>query len=1759
MWFPIILLAGVAVVTGALDHEHAWERGNEYEYLVQSRTVTGLDKLKRQYTGLHIKAKLTVYVKSPEKLQMVLSNPQYAHLHTTLVDGPDTELPDNMLEYREIPMSGKPLEVTVKHGVIRDLLVDRNIPIWELNLLKSLLSQLQIDTQGENAIEMRSAQVPVDENSPVVFTAIEDSVGGKCEVLYEILPLDSDAHREIPDKIPFPDLRGEGYYYDVKKMRNYEKCLQRQMYHDLEDPMVREREEFYKHDKFISELSTTRMLLSGHLKRFTIQSVVTKNHISVRPEKTRPFLGNVHSIIRMTLIKKDKVSSPTFDLFESSNLESTGSLIYTYNNPFSDSENPMLPSVSMNSEQIYSSERTSSSEKRDDQNSFSSSSSDEDHTLYKSNLSPKRLAMHMASMHKKNPLLSFMTVTNEQINLIHDLVHEMAATIQFSNDTRLSVMEQYVYLRNFLRIMSLKQIGELEERLHHRMHADHKNVVWSIFRDAVAQTGTEPALVTVYNWLKTRKVEGIEAARIISNAARYVHEPTKEYVRTFYEMISDPSVLYQTAVNVTAPIAFAEVIRKNYANTYYMTRSLRRLGPMTLRHKVSPEHIEINDVYIPFMEEQLKQGLFESDTSKIQVYIMALGLTGNSKVLSIFEPYIEGKESVSKFHRLLMVSSLATLSKFEPKLVGPIFYKLYSNVNEDHKIRCMSIHRYIILDPPLIMLQRIAKFTNDDSNEDVISAVKSTINSLANTKRPELQDLSTKARSVRHLLNPKEFKRWNSQGYYTDLDYMSIKGLSVQTISSSGIIPSYLQVAVNSIFDSHGLPTVEAGYLVSSAKQLWRHWENEETSHELLKKSRIEKLMQVLQLKSEDLSKLEGHAFINTAHDLLIYPFNSSTVKKISSQLKDFFKRDQQVDLLSFYNTEMMLSFPIESGLPLLYTVDSPMIFKLKAEMRNDELSNKKKTGVLNMYVANKVQEQFGFIAPFERHHYIAGAHVNRMLRLPLEYELEYDLTQRKHDTGALKIRPQTQTSPITVLHLSTVPFTTRQDLRDVQPVSLSRNTHLVLTERKRKTIAERDLISVRVETDNKEIEENVEENNSILQVLLKLREIPDGQYKRMDIIMNPEQLAKSALHINVIHEKIAIDNAVQSHEPESQIMFPLKHVKPNSEKRRQEIVTGFSKSFTSGDVHVVDVNFNLPELEKQNVFTVGWMDSNVDKKSKIYLYWNSQISRKERPTSELYYTLYYTHEMQYSPDTPLNFEHMKKHAPRDKFKAELHYGESSRENKIVVNGSLSRSNQIKDILESSRVVKQCREEMERGYNTLRACQQATELARVKNQLDVSVRGSIINYVEKVVHKILDYLSHLFPHSDVKVTDSEDSDRNVFNIKMILSPIETVPSASLDSSQVDVTFPNMEQTDSEMQELLKENTVYRRKERRASCTVDKDMVFTFDKLLYPVKLGTYKHVLTTTYPRKDPDTRKNITEVDFVALIRNRTDGTKVVALWLDDHVIELEKTSDDITVKVDGAPVHIPQYKSYQLRKDDETIEFNKLPDDSIEVISSKSDIRGLFDGERIQLLVSDRYRNALRGLCGNYDSDPSTDFLTPQNCLMKMPEIFTATYALTDEGYRHEDILENKRKAEFTQCRELPTFRSNNVINDIEAGRSPTHSKFWGYHNNNLKRKYHLNHDSKRSHLERKDLSDGSDVVYRTRVVSEDEEICFTTKPVPMCREGTKSQRSYARDVDLYCQPKNEESLLIKRRIEQGANPDFTRKPISRSRTFHIPGFCE
>lgn len=311
----------------------------------------------------------------------------------------------------------------------------------------------------------------------------------------------------------------------------------------------------------LQQLSVSQIIISGDLKRFTIQSSVTKNQISINPKQSDSFLGTVYSIMKLTLAKRNKISDSMLESQELTNLESTGNLVYTYNHPFSKSEErrPNRPNISQNSGQVQSSERSSEtspccSSSESNETSSSSSSSSSSNKKHVSMLQPET-ALHMAP---NVPLLPYFVGYNgkairlsDKVNVVdvayiilYQITEELQDLNQISSQT---MLEKYTILKNLLRTMNHQEYVELEKQIlrnQDKLDSSSRNDAWNIYCDVVSHAGTGPALLTIANWLKSKKVEGVKAARLLSQMSKNVREPTAAYLKTYFVSTGLQTIVY---------------------------------------------------------------------------------------------------------------------------------------------------------------------------------------------------------------------------------------------------------------------------------------------------------------------------------------------------------------------------------------------------------------------------------------------------------------------------------------------------------------------------------------------------------------------------------------------------------------------------------------------------------------------------------------------------------------------------------------------------------------------------------------------------------------------------------------------------------------------------------------------------------------------------------------------------------------------------------------------------------------------------------------------------------------------------------------------------------------------------------------------------------------------------------------------------------------------------------------------------------------
>lgn len=302
--------------------------------------------------------------------------------------------------------------------------------------------------------------------------------------------------------------------------------------------------------------SSSRVVLSGDLKRFTIQSAVTTHNVFVKNEQPNSFLGFVDSKISLTLVNvMNKVANEI--PINRDNLVSTGNLLYTYNNPLTEIEQGVQhqQTISRNSQEIVSSESSSGGS--------SENQSEGGHILQQkggnsgnSATSSSEEFQHVQALPSLNEAPKFMTPFSlafqddqTKLNLLQEAtthVKQIVQDLQQSNNVvEQGTLQKFANLVNLLRSMNENQMSELEQAVLKSNEQPNENTMnyavedtWSVLRDSVGQVGTGPALLTIIRWVENGKLKGVEGARIIAKIPTSARLPSENYIETVFVSIS---------------------------------------------------------------------------------------------------------------------------------------------------------------------------------------------------------------------------------------------------------------------------------------------------------------------------------------------------------------------------------------------------------------------------------------------------------------------------------------------------------------------------------------------------------------------------------------------------------------------------------------------------------------------------------------------------------------------------------------------------------------------------------------------------------------------------------------------------------------------------------------------------------------------------------------------------------------------------------------------------------------------------------------------------------------------------------------------------------------------------------------------------------------------------------------------------------------------------------------------------------------------
>ena len=298
--------------------------------------------------------------------------------------------------------------------------------------------------------------------------------------------------------------------------------------------------------------------MSGSLRSFTVQSSTTTSKLLVGPRFYDEKNGLLASKMNITLAD---VKETRNDLPSPSNPESTGNLVYVYSNPFSDMEerrigkqdsrnrlaSDSVSSVSSSEEATNNlNPRSVSSSSSSSSSSISSSEEDKNFWQPKPTLkdAPQNplLPMFIGFKGKHIGRSDEMDVVSSSKELISQIANELEDPSNIPNQ---ETLEKFTILSSLVRTMNLEQMEEVgrsvrvssdDLKANDRTQAVKQNA-WSLWKDAVTQAGTGPALLAIKHWIENREIQNLQAMDILSRLPKTARTPTDQYIRELFVSI----------------------------------------------------------------------------------------------------------------------------------------------------------------------------------------------------------------------------------------------------------------------------------------------------------------------------------------------------------------------------------------------------------------------------------------------------------------------------------------------------------------------------------------------------------------------------------------------------------------------------------------------------------------------------------------------------------------------------------------------------------------------------------------------------------------------------------------------------------------------------------------------------------------------------------------------------------------------------------------------------------------------------------------------------------------------------------------------------------------------------------------------------------------------------------------------------------------------------------------------------------------------
>ncbi|KAJ8707494.1 hypothetical protein PYW08_010746 [Mythimna loreyi] len=1755
----LVLAAFIAVVSSGrlseqqLDNQWPWQTGRLYRYEVNTHTLARLQE--GASTGNTFRAQFIIRVKSPGRLLAKLENPQHAQFHQ--------QLPNNMaipsdLKYEAVQNLDKPFEISVEGGRVLGLNLPSVFTLSHENLLKGLISTLQVDLSAYHHV--RNLPNNFDrERQQGLFKKMEADVTGDCETMYTVSPVAAEWRRELPLFVSEEDPM------EITKSKNYGHCHHRVAYHFG----VPEGAEWTgtahntEEKQFISHSAVSRILAG---RQGPIYKAETTSFVTVHPHLYGKQKAQVHSYVRLNLMSVEQDSGVEWEKPEGSRqihtllyAMSTKQMAIHDQSSTSDESSESHEHLNVQLEGLRERVRRSNDQQaRMFNKDWRSSSSSDSSSAYINDDVPRMnepayAALYMSAQPRGDKKQNALNVQK----LLQDIAQQLQNP---SNMPKADFLSKFNILVRIIASMSSEQLAQISRSIEVGRNSNNnvKADMWMIFRDVVVQAGTPPAFTQIKIWIMSKKLQGEEAAQVLSTLARTLRYPTKEIMAQFFELAMNTEVQQQERLNTSALIAATEFIRMGQVNnetahTYYPTHMYGRLAR---KH----DRFVLDDV-LPRLSELLKQAIEAKEWSRALVYIRVIGNLGHPEILYVFSPYLEGRIQVSTHIRVQMIVQLRHLVNQKDKYVRAVLFSIMRNTAEPYEVRVAAILNLFMIHPTAEMMQVMAQMTNDDPSIQVRAVLKNGILTAASLKDPRFWHLSRTAQSVKNIVTLDNLGMQYSNKYFKD-SYVDDEELDNFRVSSyiggdSSVMPKYQRhswmnkLGGRTLENMIGASFSDVQEIVDFIKTIMYEPLKSDATH----KYNAQRISEMLNIKRESQRPLEGSFFFDVSNQERFFSFDEGDLTRLVQDIIDYMKEvEQGVEkhyTKVFNSNQVSVMFPIATGMPFIYKYKEPVVLhvqsKAKGKIDRDPTNRKTLSSFMDkeiqLTVARNVDGNVGFMDTLTNQLAIAGVVKKYQINVPVKLSFHM-----KSGEAKIKVEPLRPDQDYTIGHYSVWPFTTYQKKDTLVPYSQDPATKIVERTRKVHTIDMKlgQQTGTVFHLQGYSHSADFRNAGNLIQALYNMDELLGAR----DIALthyNLRYLGKQSQN-KVVTFTVAYDTLYnQKQNGELGQADIRKDVTPNSGVRREEMVKRVASGINSARVQVVDVSaiFEGP-LKQDYVLTAAIANSPIDRKIQYILFAgrNSVKLGNEQVNAVVKVT---------KPEiSPLNFLEALQKDMKMTYEADIKFGQNGN---IHIQGNTERSKKFTEHLKNHPLAMLVQQEIANGNlyqgTSLKMLIMAHTPDIFKATVTYKNMSPMYMYWSAQALQILKQLSWNTEVNPMKkVADGKlQLEVETFYGERTLRLEMITPSGlvRIDNVQIPMFTPYIVSAYtpfSMIERVLNFETSY---QFQPFCTIDGTRVRTFSNRTYDYELSRSWHLVMQEEYNK---ARGKWDEL--VILARRPTKLQQQI------YISFKTETGKDLEIEILPPKSHkaVVEVKtnSKKISEGDLTIywddvdevpllQYYTLPEGILMLSIRDGRLRLMYDGQRLVLTTQD-YRRTTRGICGQNTGEPRNDYRTPHG-LVDLPEHYGASFALDVED---SDPKTQGLKMEAQQKAYQPIPKYTTILrSDEEWNRAiMQRDQDWDSQNVYRTRGYGMK------------IRGQCQVQQQVQYHENHGEICITTTPLPSCASYCHGEGYKVQAAQVICRSKNDEQFRsFRTQIQQGQNPQVDGVP--KVEQFRVPTSCK